>query len=102
MMMSVDWALTLVLISAWIYKVPTLAAVVKGIHWIQMDVAAMVLPPQKKVQSLLCYTHLDENECLTGDDFCAQNCSNTVGSYTCTCNTGYTLNSDGYTCNGNQ
>ena len=35
-----------------------------------------------------------------GTDTCEQNCHNTVGSYTCSCNAGYTLNSDGHTCDG--
>lgn len=43
---------------------------------------------------------LDINECTLGTDRCAQNCFNTVGSYRCSCNTGYTLNSDGLTCDG--
>ena len=42
----------------------------------------------------------DINECLLGTDLCSQTCSNTVGSYTCGCNTGYTLNSDGQMCDG--
>ena len=33
-------------------------------------------------------------------DRCEQNCRNTLGSYNCSCNTGYTLNSDGYLCHG--
>ena len=48
--------------------------------------------------SFLFYT--DNNECLMGTDRCEQNCHNTVGSYTCSCNAGYTLNSDGRNCNG--
>lgn len=31
---------------------------------------------------------------------CNQICSNTEGSYVCTCNNGYSLDSDGYTCSG--
>jgi hypothetical protein len=33
-------------------------------------------------------------------DSCSENCHDTVGSYTCSCNTGYTLNSNGFTCDG--
>ena len=31
---------------------------------------------------------------------CEQGCSNTMGSYQCTCGVGYTLNDDGRSCTG--
>ena len=34
---------------------------------------------------------IDNNECTMGTDNCEQNCTNTVGSYNCSCNTGYNL-----------
>ena len=37
---------------------------------------------------------------MEGTDNCAQNCTNTDGSYMCNCSSGYRLHSDGYTCNG--
>ena len=42
----------------------------------------------------------DINECLPngGRGPCAQNCTNTIGSFQCSCNAGYTLS--GYACNG--
>jgi len=40
------------------------------------------------------------DECAQDVSKCDQNCSNTEGSYTCLCNIGYTLNEDGYTCDG--
>lgn len=40
----------------------------------------------------------DINECAEGLDQCAQNCHNTAGSYTCSCNTGYTLDANGRSC----
>ena len=43
---------------------------------------------------------LDIDECRDNTDSCAQNCINTVGSYSCTCNTGYSLASDRHTCEG--
>ena len=45
-------------------------------------------------------SYSDEFECGTDNGGCEQNCVNTVGSYTCSCNTGYTLNSDGHNCDG--
>ena len=42
----------------------------------------------------------DINECDLGIDLCTQTCLNTIGSYTCSCRSGYRLDRDGYTCNG--
>ena len=44
---------------------------------------------------------LDIDECISGTDNCDLNasCNNTDGSFTCTCNTGYS--GDGVTCEGN-
>ena len=43
---------------------------------------------------------LDIDECTLSIDSCDNNatCNNTVGSYTCTCDIGYT--GDGFTCTG--
>eukprot|EP00731_Ephydatia_muelleri_P037516 Em0494g1a len=43
-----------------------------------------------------CYP--DTNECATNNGNCAQTCINSIGTYTCSCNIGYTLNADGRTC----
>ena len=40
----------------------------------------------------------DINECTGGADNCAQRCTNTAGSYTCSCNSGFTLGADGRSC----
>ena len=52
--------------------------------------------------SLSCIVYLlkyvDINECAEGIDQCAHNCHNNIGSYTCSCNTGYRLNADGFRC----
>ena len=44
---------------------------------------------------------VDIDECAEGTDNCIQHCINTAGSYTCNCNTGYRLASDGRSCDGN-
>ena len=44
--------------------------------------------------------HADINECTTGTHQCAHNCQNTIGSYTCSCRTGYRLASNGRSCYG--
>ena len=46
------------------------------------------------------YSALDVNECLTNNGGCAQICTNTVGSFTCSCNTGYSLGADARSCVG--
>ena len=42
----------------------------------------------------------DINECSLNTDHCAQHCTNTVGSYYCSCRTGYRLSSNGRSCSG--
>lgn len=42
----------------------------------------------------------DINECVETPSVCEQNCTNTVGSFVCGCNTGFELQSDGSSCNG--
>ena len=45
---------------------------------------------------------IERNECDEISNQCEQNCHNIAGSYNCSCNTGYTLNSDGHACDGRQ
>ena len=45
-------------------------------------------------------TFIDIDECSTGVDECDQNCQNNIGSYECSCNSGYILNDAGFHCNG--
>ena len=44
---------------------------------------------------LLC---AEVHECNEGADLCEHTCTNTPGSYVCSCNPGYTLSSNGFTC----
>ena len=46
------------------------------------------------------YCYVDINECDTNNGGCDQNCTNEDGTFTCTCETGYTLNADGLMCDG--
>ena len=46
---------------------------------------------------LLCYD-ADVDECSEGTSGCSQLCTNTIGSYTCTCDNGYQLTNDNHTC----
>ena len=42
----------------------------------------------------------DLDECATGTHNCEQICCNTISNWTCDCNPGYSLHSDGRTCEG--
>ena len=42
----------------------------------------------------------DVNECLTNNGGCGQDCTNTLGSYTCSCKSGYSLVYDRHQCIG--
>ena len=48
----------------------------------------------------VCCQSTDINECTEGISGCHQHCTNTVPGYTCSCDTGYTLNKDGHACDG--
>ena len=43
----------------------------------------------------------DVDECDMGNGGCAQNCSNTNGSFVCSCGVGYVLADDDLDCLGN-
>ena len=47
---------------------------------------------------LIIYSDIDE--CIEGTDACDHNCTNTDGSYYCTCMDGYELELDNHTCTG--
>ena len=42
----------------------------------------------------------DVDECIEGIHQCHQVCQNIIGSYTCGCNDGFMLDTDGRSCNG--
>ena len=45
--------------------------------------------------------NIDIDECAEETSQCGQECSNTIGSFICSCVDGYTLDIDGRKCNGN-
>ena len=45
-------------------------------------------------------SYSDVDECASGVDECDQHCHNNIASYTCSCNDTYTLNPDGFHCDG--
>ena len=44
--------------------------------------------------------HTDINECSINNGSCSQTCTNLIGSYFCSCQTGYILAGDGTACVG--
>ena len=67
---------------------------------VQVSVAIQSLYNSSTLNYLHLYKHLDTNECLTNNGGCHHNCHDSDGSYSCSCNNGYRLNSNGYTCEG--
>ena len=49
---------------------------------------------------LILFLLLDIDECAAENGGCDQHCHNTVGSYFCTCDSGWRLDPDRHTCNG--
>lgn len=49
--------------------------------------------------NIQCILFLDIDECEVGG-VCSQKCNNSIGSYTCSCFSGYQLNDDKTTCSG--
>ena len=47
-----------------------------------------------------CAFCVDIDECTEGSSGCNQNCTNSIGGYSCTCYPGYQLSGDNHTCNG--
>ena len=45
---------------------------------------------------------LDVDECLTDNGGCNQTCTNSEGSFECSCGTGFTLAADSLNCDGKQ
>ena len=46
------------------------------------------------------FISIDINECVIDNGVCAQTCTNTLGSFTCSCSSGYILDTDNRSCNG--
>ena len=46
------------------------------------------------------YSPSDTNECSTNNGGCAQTCTNTEGSFMCSCGSGFQLESNGLDCDG--
>ena len=64
--------------------------------------SSVVLPVVDMIPGKLVQESFEQyvDECAVGTDQCAQLCQNVIGSYTCSCRTGYRLNADGRRCDG--
>ena len=54
----------------------------------------------RSLQIYYIYNSSDIDECSEGSHMCDQICHNSVGSYACSCHSGYRLDRNGLTCNG--
>ena len=103
---QMSMSVTLTLVDA-TRSVPTLlvafcAHVILDMSWILMR--ELVLVSEAMIQifnnNYFQFSLPDTNECGYNNGGCVQNCHNTVGSYFCTCNSSYTLNSNKHACDG--
>ena len=65
-----------------------------------VNVSYPVCPRRSIIINSLFVSPADIDECLSSNGFCAQQCINTAGSYSCRCNHGFFLDSNGRTCSG--
>ena len=49
---------------------------------------------------IMCFCFTDIDECQLNNGGCMQNCMNTNGSFMCSCNDGYILDTDAKSCLG--
>ena len=48
----------------------------------------------------MCIVNIDIDECLMDNGGCVHVCNNEMGTFSCSCTTGYELQPDGITCTG--
>ena len=92
-----------------LYEVETQEQISVLSHWLEMVVTDMICTKlslnflkqstQRRFIGLPLFS-TDINECSSGIHRCDQDCTNTDGSYTCSCRVGYTLNTDRLRCDG--
>lgn len=54
----------------------------------------------RNTMSLLIFSSIDIDECTESTSGCDQICTNSAGSFKCSCISGYTLDSNNKTCTG--
>jgi len=81
--------------------VATTAHVMMDIIWKRITLVVLVCVranENENIPTLLLI--LDIDECKTDNGGCNQNCTNTPGSYHCSCLDGYEMMDDNHTCSG--
>ena len=77
----------------------TCECVHKGLY-VYTKVREKILPRGTFNSTVLPNHFSDIDECTEGISGCSQNCTNMMGSYTCSCNSGFSLLPDNRTCIG--
>ena len=80
--------------------VATSVCVKKVMSWIVMASLAQVRLPHKVNNAMPVLPSPDLDECDLNVDNCQELCVNTEGSFECACSRGFSLDSDGVSCNG--
>ena len=93
---TVEAVITIVLILLAVSSV----VVTVDTYWAVMDLTVMVSYLYMHKDCSMKLPLSDINECDKGISGCNQTCTNTNGSYTCSCYNGYVLDADGHSCNG--
>ena len=68
-------------------------------HLVAYHAIYLLYIPVTRDLKILC-SSIDINECTTSNGGCEHSCTNTIGSFTCSCATGYQLDENGLNCNG--
>ena len=87
--------------ATWNWKVSELSKSKINLHWVFYSVSLSCLLKESFLVNFLSISfQLDIDECKGSNNVCDDNayCSNTVGSYNCTCKEGFT--GDGHSCSG--
>ena len=102
MLMSVRQVMEDVLIHVTILLVTITVHVIVDTMYPVMDTVvwvSVIIKTHRKLNEIeFCQPFIDLNECAYAG--CEQECKNTIGSYYCYCNSGYTLNSNEESCDG--
>ena len=99
--MNVAQAMVAVHKTALTQMVVTIALVMLVIHLTVTSTFVTVSTVAYKILKLKSYIYIvDINECNQGNGGCEHTCTDTVGSFSCSCNTGYQL-IGGRHCSGN-
>ena len=79
---------------------PTQFIIYTGQHYYNQYCETMIHSVCSVCNKLTCWITADHDECAVDNGNCQQTCTNTAGSHTCGCNSGFRINNDGRTCRG--